>query len=671
MVGGVFEGTNGDPVNGPYTTIYTITVNPPQAWSQVSVSLGNYRYLRYRGPNGSYGNVSELEFYRNGVKVTGAHFGTAGSWNNGGATFDKALDGNVNTYFDAPTGDGTYVGIDTAAAPVGPFTLTVEDGSGSGQYPAGTMVTVTANTPAVSDLQFAQWIGLIRVDDTNILADPFMPSTTATMPSRDVKIAATYGGTSYLADTIRYYPRAGFTERMVGGVFEGTNGDPVNGPYTTIYTIRDNPPLKWSYVGGVSLANYRYLRYRAPDGSFGNIADIAFARNGVKLTGAGYGTPGSWNNGGDTFAKALDGDISTSFDGPTPNGCYVGIDMGTRLPEVYTLTVSKGSGTGNYPEGELVKVTADTPPAAQEFAGWTGDIAILSNPFIPTTTVRITRMAVAITATYKPVTASDTIRFYPRAGFADRMVGGVFEGTNEDPLTGPYTTVYTVTSTPPLEWAEASASLGNYRYLRYRGAAGSFGNVGEIEFYRNGVKLTGPGYGTTGSWENSGNTFSKALDGDVNSFFDAPTDTAYVGIDTIGNSTGPDTIRYYPRYGFSDRMVGGVFEGTNGDPVTGTYTPIYTISTNPPLAWSEIGVNLGNYRYLRYRGATGSFGNVGEIEFYRNGVKLTGPGYGTAGSWSNVGNTFSKAFDADVNTFFDAPTDTAYVGIDTGGGAVP
>ena len=76
MVGGVFEGTNGDPVTGPYTTIHTMTSNPPLAWNEVPVNLGNYRYLRYRGPIGSYCNAAEIEFYRSGVKVTGSGFGT-------------------------------------------------------------------------------------------------------------------------------------------------------------------------------------------------------------------------------------------------------------------------------------------------------------------------------------------------------------------------------------------------------------------------------------------------------------------------------------------------------------------------------------------------------------------------------------------------------------------
>ena len=153
-----------------------------------------------------------------------------------------------------------------------------------------------------------------------------------------------------------------------------------------------------------------------------------------------------------------------------------------------------------------------------------------------------------------------------------------------------------------------------------------------------------------------------ALDGNVETRFDGPTaDGVYVGIDSAS-----DKIRYYPRPAFAARMVGGVFEGTNGDPTTGKYTPIYAISSLPPEAWSEVSVNLGNFRYLRYRGSDGSYGNVAEIEFYRNKAKVTGTGYGTRGSWNNNGNTFQRALDGDVRTRFDGPhPHGVYVGIDT------
>jgi hypothetical protein len=112
MVGGVFEGTNGHRINGNYTPIHTITGTPPLACTSANVNLGNYRYLHYRGPNGSYGNVAEIEFYRDGTKIKGTGYGTSGSWENRGATFQRALDQKTSTYFDGPTANGNYVGID-------------------------------------------------------------------------------------------------------------------------------------------------------------------------------------------------------------------------------------------------------------------------------------------------------------------------------------------------------------------------------------------------------------------------------------------------------------------------------------------------------------------------------------------------------------------------------
>jgi hypothetical protein len=72
---------------------------------------------------------------------------------------------------------------DTAA---GSPTLTVNDGSGSGPHEVGATVTVTADPPAPGK-EFAGWSG-----DTQILANPSEETTTATMPSIDVTITATY-----------------------------------------------------------------------------------------------------------------------------------------------------------------------------------------------------------------------------------------------------------------------------------------------------------------------------------------------------------------------------------------------------------------------------------------------------------------------------------------------
>ena len=72
-----------------------------------------------------------------------------------------------------------------AAAPETPA-LTVKDGSGDGQYTEGTIVKITADPPPAQK-KFAGWSG-----DTEILANPSEPTTTATTTSIDVTITATY-----------------------------------------------------------------------------------------------------------------------------------------------------------------------------------------------------------------------------------------------------------------------------------------------------------------------------------------------------------------------------------------------------------------------------------------------------------------------------------------------
>ena len=69
-------------------------------------------------------------------------------------------------------------------------------------------------------------------------------------------------------------------------------------------------------------------------------------------------------------------------------------------PTEFSLTVENGTPNGNFEAGTLVIVSADAPQAGAQFTGWTGDVAILANPFIPTTTATIPYMAVTIAATY-------------------------------------------------------------------------------------------------------------------------------------------------------------------------------------------------------------------------------------------------------------------------------
>jgi hypothetical protein len=70
-----------------------------------------YRWVKFEGPDDSHSVVAEVEFYAGDTKLTGRPFGVAGTRGEG-RTFDKALDGDTSTWFDAFLASGGYVGLD-------------------------------------------------------------------------------------------------------------------------------------------------------------------------------------------------------------------------------------------------------------------------------------------------------------------------------------------------------------------------------------------------------------------------------------------------------------------------------------------------------------------------------------------------------------------------------
>jgi hypothetical protein len=129
--------------------------------------------------------------------------------------------------------------------------------------------------------------------------------------------------------------------------------------------------------------------------------------------------------------------------------------------------------------------------------------------------------------------------------------------------------------------------------------------------------LTGTPYGTSPAWGNLPNTFDKAFDGDLATFFDfAEPSGGYTGIDLgTGHSATVVAIRFAPRLGQLGRMLGGRFEGCTDGPTTGCRT-LATVQTTPALGWNELMVSdNGSYRWLRYVGPDNSFDDVAEIQF--------------------------------------------------------
>lgn len=133
-----------------------------------------------------------------------------------------------------------------------------------------------------------------------------------------------------------------------------------------------------------------------------------------QLHGTVIGTPGSWDNSGNTIANVFDGDINTFFDGPNATGDWAGLDFGT---------------------------------GASNLIG--------------------------------------QINYWPRAGWSERMPGGVFQGANNPMFLNPVT-LFTIKTAPPEEGVVTSQTITNqtaFRYVRYLGPTNGWCDVAEVQFF--------------------------------------------------------------------------------------------------------------------------------------------------------------------------------------------
>lgn len=91
--------------------------------------------------------------------------------------------------------------------------------------------------------------------------------------------------------------------------------------------------------------------------------------------------------------------IATSMDGGFSDTCVVNV----VLQPLYTLTITNGTGSGEYHEGAIVNIVANDAPTGKEFYVWTGDVAILADPGSPSTSVTMPASHVSVTATYEDI----------------------------------------------------------------------------------------------------------------------------------------------------------------------------------------------------------------------------------------------------------------------------
>jgi hypothetical protein len=249
------------------------------------------------------------------------------------------------------------------------------------------------------------------------------------------------------------------------------------------------------------------------------------------------------------------------------------------------------------------------------------------------------------------------IRYYPRSGYASRMVGGKFQGSNafnfsvsED--------LYTISSTPAAGWNEVTISSPSpFEFVRYLAPNGSYGNIAEMEFYETPTtysieataeaSLISPS-GSISVASHTDQTFTFAPDPllPLRKLGDVLVDGSSVGAVssyTFRNVTGPHSImaKFAPqtKYEAENASLSGTAKiNTNHTGFSGTgFVDGFWNSTTAKASFTVYTGAIGNYSVkLRYSAGNGTSSNTG---FYVNGVKiknLTCPSTGNWNTWANV-----------------------------------
>jgi Divergent InlB B-repeat domain len=360
------------------------------------------------------------------VTITGTGFTATGDyiWENGvqyGATLNAAGQLTTGVYNAASVTSATFsirsaVGMSNSVTiPVGTsgqpaYSLTVNSGSGSGTYAAGTLVTITAN-PAPSGQTFSNWDG-----GGGGVASPTSSTTTLTMPAANTTVTAKYTSTT----------AASYTLTVVGGTGSGSYAA------GTVVTITATVPSgevfsNWSATpSSANVANASAspttitmpaanttvtASFTTPTPVITSVSPnpLPLGTQTVTVTGTGF-VNGSliWENGAQLpstlnaagnqlTASVWDGSGTTSAAFLVRNPGNIFSNTVTVPMAGYTLNVVNGTGSGTYSPGTVVTITANAPPSGQVFLNWTG--VTVANASAATTTITMTS-SVTVTANF-------------------------------------------------------------------------------------------------------------------------------------------------------------------------------------------------------------------------------------------------------------------------------
>ncbi|GEM_PF-720623 len=370
-------------ISQPAPVITSVSPNPLPSGTQTVTVYGT-------------GFVNGSLIWENGAQLptnyVSGHL-TASSWTAANATSVTFVIRNPGNVFS----NTVVVPIAGAATT---YTLTVLNGSGSGNYAAGTVVPISANAPPANQ-QFASWSA---TPAGAVIGNPSASSTTITMPAANTTVTAAY--TASQPNT--------YTLNVVGGTGSG------NYAAGTVVAISATVPSGQSFTSwsanpsSTQVANLSAASTTVTMPASNVTVTASFAAQGPVITsvmpnplplgtqtvtvmGTGFvqgsyiwedGVQLSTNySGGQLTAQTWNGGNATTTTFMVRNPGNVFSAPFTIPFAGYTLNVVNGTGSGTYSPGTVVNIAANAPPSGQVFVNWTGAAVANSNATSTTITM--------------------------------------------------------------------------------------------------------------------------------------------------------------------------------------------------------------------------------------------------------------------------------------------
>jgi len=148
----------------------------------------------------------------------------------------------------------------------------------------------------------------------------------------------------------RFFPAKGREQVMIGGKFSGSNVSP-SGGFEVLGEIKTAPTAgEWNELSFPNTKPYRWVRYEAPAGSYGNVAEMEFYAGDRKLFGSPYGSIAQRETGS-SYPRAIDGKTDTVWESDDPGVQFIALDTWDLATARYPI-IEPGAHRGGMPANQ-------------------------------------------------------------------------------------------------------------------------------------------------------------------------------------------------------------------------------------------------------------------------------------------------------------------------------